>query len=324
MSGEETLVSKVLVLDSDRACIDAIKSFCDDYHLVGVRARPETAFSVLSSNVDLGAVFLSENYNDSPTGGHDMATLIHNVRPELPVFLRKDEATEIKDMIQYERNTIAVTYSIGDIGGLSLYLDRYIFSLKYPNALIRGITDISTAALESQFKNVRIEMSPPYVVRDRLIFGEIFTLIPIESSWCRGYMMFQTPETDLLSLVRGHHTYIPESEAGDFRSLNSLLGEITNLVWGAFKNRYVGDEKLPMHLSQVPIIVNHTHRYISFGSENPQLCFKYTITDTRNPGARAVVLFQKFVFNLSFSPEDFSEVQTSVEDLVESGELDWF
>jgi len=35
-------------------------------------------------------------------------------------------------------------------------------------------------------------------------------------------------------------------------------------------------------------------------------------------------MYQKFVFNLNWTPEDFSEDLTSVEDLVESGELDLF
>ena len=33
------------------------------------------------------------------------------------------------------------------------------------------------------------------------------------------------------------------------------------------------------NLAQVPVVVNHLHRYISFGSENPQLSFKYTLPD---------------------------------------------
>ena len=75
--------------------------------------------------------------------------------------------------------------------------------------------------------------------------------------------------------------------------------------------------------SQVPIIINHLHRYISFGSDNPQLCFKYTLNESADAGHR-LEIYQKFVFNLNWSPEDFAENLTSVDELVESGELDLF
>jgi hypothetical protein len=65
------------------------------------------------------------------------------------------------------------------------------------------------------------------------------------------------------------------------------------------------------------------HRYISFGSDNPQLCFKYTLTDKEDP-AKFLQIHQRFVFNLNWSPEDFAENKVSVEDLVESGDLEMF
>ena len=136
----------------------------------------------------------------------------------------------------------------------------------------------------------------------------------------------QTEEIPLLELVKSDRTHIRPAEGFDFRNLNSVLGEITNLVWGAFKNRYVATDRPPTSwaLSQVPIIINHLHRYISFGSENPQLCFKYTVVDKSKKDTAPLVLYQKFVFNLSWSPDDFKENETSVEDLVSSGELDLF
>lgn len=67
---------------------------------------------------------------------------------------------------------------------------------------------------------------------------------------------------------------------------------------------------------------NHKHKYISFGTENPQLCFLYTLTD-ENSG-RKVKLYQRFIFNLNWSPENFKEVAHEVEALVDSGELELF
>lgn len=108
-----------------------------------------------------------------------------------------------------------------------------------------------------------------------------------------------------------------------FRAVNSLLGEITNLIWGGFKNRYIGDETTLARSSiQVPLVVNHKHKYISFGSEDPQLCFLYTLTDDES--GKSVRLYQRFVFNLAWAPEDFKEIVQPTDELVESGELELF
>ncbi|MGE6057354.1 hypothetical protein ACQJ2V_28405, partial [Klebsiella variicola subsp. variicola] len=76
-----------------------------------------------------------------------------------------------------------------------------IFSQQYPNALVRGIAEISRMVLESQFPGMQVEIEQPYLVRDRIIFGEVFTLIPLESSWCRGYMMLQAEQKTLQALA---------------------------------------------------------------------------------------------------------------------------
>jgi hypothetical protein len=160
----------------------------------------------------------------------------------------------------------------------------------------------------------------PSIVRDRIIFGEVFSLIALESTWCRGYMMMQAEEAPILELIDRHGMC---DAPADFRDLNSLLGEITNLIWGSFRNRYIGDANALSHSQvQVPLLVNHEHRYISFGTSNPQLCFMYRLTDEHT--GHSVKLHQRFVFNLSWSPEDFSEVTKDVGAVVDAGELDLF
>jgi hypothetical protein len=102
-----------------------------------------------------------------------------------------------------------------------------------------------------------------------------------------------------------------------------LLSEITNLIWGSFKNRYIGDERPPPDRVQIPLIVNHKHKYISFGTENPQLCFRFTLTDEAT--GRSSTLYARFIFNLNWSPEDFKEIaHEDTADLVDSGELELF
>lgn len=325
MRESTTLVSKVLVLDSDAGCYDRIKAFCDANNLVGLKVQADNIMAVLKSNVDLGAILLSENFAEDAFGGIVLAREIHEARPELPIFLRREKSGILYDLPQADRKSFVTAYTIDDIADLRAVIDDCIFCLVYPNALVRGISEMSRSALESQFKGMTIEIETPYIVRDRIIFGEIFTLIPIESAWCRGYMTIQAEEASLLQLVQTSRTYMAPEDGDDFRNLNGILGEITNLIWGAFKNRYVdGNMSRHVHLAQVPIVINHLHRYISFGSINPQLCFKCTLTDKDDSAALPVVLYQRFVFNLNWSPEDFIENQRSVDDLVDSGELELF
>jgi len=240
----------------------------------------------------------------------------------LPIFLRRDRLETLDDFSEADRKLFYAAYTAQGIEKLADIVKESIFSLVYPNALVRGITEITKSSLESQFREIALETEAPYIVRDRIIYGELFSLIPLESSWCRGYMMLQTEEQPLMSFVKNEKTYIPADGAG-FRDINNVLGEVTNLIWGAFKNRFVSSEKSNGHLTQVPIIVNHLHRYISFGSEDPQLCFKYTLVDQKDP-SQSIVVYQRFVFNLNWSPDNFAENETSVEDLFDSGELELF
>ncbi len=318
------LVSKVLVLDSNTECYDRIKIFCDANNLVGLKVQQDNLLAVLKSNVDLGGILLSETYPDSPQGGIAMAREIHEIRPELPIFLRLERNARLEELSEKDQKLFSAAYRIDDIAKLRHAIDTCIFSLTYPNALVRGIAELATKAFESQFKDMRVEVETPYIVRDRIIFGEIFTLIPLESSWCRGYMMMQVEEESLLHLVKADRTYIDSHCAHNFRNLNNVLGEVTNLIWGAFKNRYISYTNNNAHLAQVPIVINHLHRYISFGSEDPQLCFKYTLTERGDSNGFSLIIYQRFVFNLNWSPDAFEESQTSVEALFESGELELF
>lgn len=144
--------------------------------------------------------------------------------------------------------------------GLRQLVDKYIFCLLYPNALLRGISEITESVLKSRGKGVEV---------------------------------------------------------------SNLLSEITNLIWGSFKNRYIGDVNLAAGSQvQVPLTVNHKRKYISFGSENPQLCFRFTLT---NPATDSpTTLFARYIFNLSWSPEDFKEIILNADVMVDSGELELF
>jgi hypothetical protein len=133
-------------------------------------------------------------------------------------------------------------------------------------------------------------------------------------------MMLQTEEDPFVELL-GTHTR--PGTVVNFRDVNDLLSEITNLIWGAFKNRYIGDLAGAGATSvQVPLLINHKHKYISFGTENPQLCFRFTLSDPAS--GRAATVYARFVFNLSWSPDAFREIPHDVAGLVDSGELELF
>jgi hypothetical protein len=327
MSDETQLVSKVLVLDNSPECFKQIKQFCDQNGLIGLKVNSTNVMAVLSAYVDLGAILLSENYHDSLADTVDLAQQIHTARPELPIVLRRISAPNVDDLPEKQQKLFCSIYTIDDMSPLRNVIDEYIFSLVYPNALVRGISELTVntlehlSTLENHFKNIKVITETPYIVRDRIIFGEVCSLIPLESSWCRGYMMLQTEEGGILDVLG--YTETEERGPATFRTVNNILGELTNLLWGAFKTNFIAaDDPGTRYTSEVPLVINHQHKYISFGSENPQLCFKYILTDETN--SHFIPIYQWFVFNLYWSPEDFKEIYASVDDLVDSGELELF
>jgi hypothetical protein len=328
MSDETQLVSKVFVLDNSSEYFDQIKQFCGQNGLIGLKVNSTNIMAILSSNVDLGAILLAENYCKSLDDTVGLAQQMHAARPELPIVLRRKSVSNFDGLPEKQRKLFCATYTMDDMSPLRKVIDEYIFSLVYPNALVRGIAEITVktlenlSTLEKQFKHLKVITETPYIVRDRIIFGEVCSLIPLESSWCRGYMMLQTEEGAILDVL-GFDELTGDEDPATFRTVNNILGELTNLLWGAFKTHFIAvDDPGARSTSEVPIVINHQHKYISFGSENPQLCFKYILTDEKK--SYSISIYQWFVFNLYWSPEDFKEINASVDDFVDSGELELF
>jgi hypothetical protein len=326
MNDATALYSKVLVLDDDEQIHPLIKAFCDENGLIPVKATDGNPLSVLRSNVDLGAILIWENFNQRAGRGIVIARQIHGVRPELPIFLRRDVTSGTDGMAgidEADHRLFRASFAASNMTRLRDAIGESLFNRVYPTALVRGITEVTKAALEGQFKNLTVEHEAPCLVKDRIIYGQLFSMIPLDSSWCRGYMMLQTEEQPLLKFM-SCHTFGHVTEEIDFRELNNLLGEATNMVWGAFKNRFIVEAPDGARLTQVPIIVNHQHRYISFGSEEPLLCVKYRLLDNRDPARGHIVVYQWFAFSLLWSPDKFKENLPSVDSLFASGELEMF
>jgi Chemotaxis phosphatase CheX len=321
MTDTTHLQAKVLLLDHDPVQYRALSDFCAS---IGLNALLRTAHDTVTSldqHKDLAGVLLAEDMPCDGVDGLYLAAIIHRMRPELPIFLRR---TSERALTAKEQEAVHHQWQTGDLETLKASVERNIFSLLYPTALVQGIVDLSCTALRSMFPNAVVSSDSPYVVHDRIIHGEVSTLIPIESTWCRGYMMLQTEESALRQgLVQGMSF---EGVGGDlnFRELNNMLGETTNLIWGAFKNRYIPPQAFANQQTQVPIVINHAHKYISFGSPDPQLCVRYHLTDPSRNGAVTITIVQRFVFNLHWSPEEFAEYSAQASQATSTGDLDLF
>lgn len=322
MNDTTYLKAKVLLLDQDPEQCRQLTEFCDEAGLLPLLRTAHDALTSLSQHKDLAGVLLAE---DMPCDSGDVLLLaqsIHRQRPELPIILRR---TSPRSLGAGDGSAIAYTWNTGDMEQLRAHVGRCIFSLRYPVALVDGIVDLTLNALQSMFPNAGVINEPPYVVHDRIIYGEVSTLIPIESTWCRGYMMLQTEESALRQgLIQGFG-YAGVGGDLNFRELNNMLGETTNLIWGAFKNRYIPPEAFANQQTQVPIVINHAHKYISFGSPDPQLCIRYQLTDAARPGLSALTIVQRFIFNLHWSPENFEQFSSAATNSGSAtGELEFF
>lgn len=314
--------SKILVVEDDDMALARLKEFLEQHHVTPVRPQTQRLESVLKSNVDLGAIVIREDLLNRKGAGIELGRRMHLLRPELPIFLRAEKDSG-HGLTGSDWEIFRGVFSLATIEELSEMLASFVFNMAYPNALLRGIQEMTLRSLDSQFRNVKVRIETPYVVRDKFLHGEIFTLIPIETRWCRGYMSLQVEEAELARFAQAGLTHLQPAQDTEFREVNAVLGELTNLIWGAFKNRYGGMSPDTGYSAQVPIIVNHLHRYISFGSDQPHLCFRCLISSVENPEI-SLVLIQRFAFNLNWSPEDFHENVESVDSLVAAGELEFF
>lgn len=317
-----TIQVKVLVLDTDAEAAEQLKRFCDAHDLVPVKVAPENLMPVLRSSIDLGAVFLADGFESHSLSGFRLAQELNRIRPELPIFLRTTDPLVLNEG---QRRFVRHAYTLAEVSDMGSVVRESLFSLVYPEVLVRGISDLTLQALSGQFKEITVVAEAPIIVRDRLIYGEVYSLIPLEASWCRGYMMLQIEERSLRRLQLHQLADMEQIHKDSIRAINNVFSETTNLIWGAFKNRFIAyDDAALAKMTQVPIVINHPQRYISFGSEDPQLCFRYHIWDNLLQQGEPIELHQRFVFNLNWSPELFRENQANVESMLASGELELF
>ncbi|MBF0350594.1 MAG: chemotaxis protein CheX [SAR324 cluster bacterium] len=320
---ENMLRGKILFFDDDPTHIQPLKTFFEENNLTGWKVRTfSTIVEVVKSNVDVGMLLLSPIGIEQEVF-YATLTLIHNLRPELPIIVYENGADTLDAINTKTRNAVSAFYSGNDTGELKQLVETHLFSIFFPEALIRGIEEISEETLKMLFQDVEVFTCAPYLIKDSVIFGELLSMIPLESNWCRGSMLLQVEKEKLSSLIRNERTPFPANDTSS-TILNNLLGEVTNMIWGRFKSKFfTHDHDYSQMLSQVPIIVDQESKYISFGSKNPQLCFRYVIHDAKDE-FEPISIYQRFVFHLHWAPEEFKEPEAIDIDSILAGEIDFF
>ena len=322
--GEHEVLSKVIVVKQSVDRLAALKHFFEENRILGYRVNRKSVLPILKKNIDLGGIILPE-VDDQGANCADLAVSIHKARPDLPIFMGVESGRTLQDLPVEAQKAVVGVYEHNDLDHLKELVDTFLFSRHYPSEFISGIKEITSSLLKTAFKEMQLNVDHPYIVKDKVIYGELFSLIPIETNWCRGYMMLQMEEGKIMEAIAAKRALIRPPEP-NFLHVNAILGELSNMIWGGLKHRYgtkTTHEAQGQVRVEVPIIVNHVRKYISFGSDDPQLCFKFTLVDQAGD-LSPIIIYQKFIFSLDWAPEKYAESNQSVNDLVSGGELELF
>ena len=315
------MISKIIVCDVTEG-EKSLEAFCDANELIPfIVDDPDILPNVLDANIGLGGVILSEDF-----GGEDgwvaEAGIIRRKRPELPIFFRlvNISAESLPEIVMQ----FAGTFVIDDLEGLQGLIKEHVMVTWYPEPFVERIQEVTIAALQNQFNFTEVSCEMYYLGLDQLTHGKLVTVIPIESDWCRGYMVIQSEKEAINQAVIAGRTALKEGDCiNNFSASNQVVGEITNLVWGALKNEFFNGKPLNPINSQIPIIINYDLEHLSFATATPQLCFDYTV-EHLDGMLEPFSVYQKFVFNLDWSPELFDEDAAIANKVENTGELEEF
>ncbi len=317
--------SKVLIHDVNQWHLDALRGFCESHDLVGLVAEDTDCIrDVLDLNIDLGAIFLCDEPDKHGRTGQQVATDIHNERAELPVFLRRAEGEAAPEDTGAGRSFAwAGSYAAGETERLEELIRRYIFSRYYPTKVIKDIIEQTTGVIRSTLARVDVQCASPFLISDKIVDGEVMSLMRIESEWCRGYMMLESEEACIASLINGDRLNAPGNlgELSDYQRIHSTMSELTNSVWGKLKVCFLTyATKNLTYRSEVPCVINYKRNFLTFGSDEPTLCFRYEISDW-DKQLDPVYIHQKFAFHLKWAPEKRQQDPEKLQGLINSGKV---
>lgn len=315
----------MLIHDVNQWHLDALRGFCESHDLVGLVAEDTACIrEVLDSNIDLGAIFLCEEADKNEKTGKQIATEIHNERAELPVFIRHDEGTVFSEESDENRGFAwAGSYSAGETKKLEELIQRYIFNRYYPTKVIKDITEQTSAVIRDTLTRVDVECGSPFLISDKIVDGEVMSLMRIESEWCRGYMMLESHEDCIASLINGERINSPSNlaELSGYQRIHATISELTNAVWGKLKVCFMTYAANNLtYRSEVPCVINYKRNFLTFGSDEPTLCFRYKVTDW-DKDLKPVYIHQKFAFHLKWAPEKRKQDPEKLQGLINSGKV---
>lgn len=316
MAESFVLTSKVLLLEPDASCSLSLMAFFKAQNLIAIKT--DSILEGLGEHKDLGAIFLSEDALQMA----EAVEFVYRYRRELLIFVRstgKDSGSIAADL----KKKVTAYYTIDALDSLAAPLRLHIFDKTYPDGFLQGLQCIALDVLAATINNMEFSVDGPYLVRDRLNFGDICCALPIESKWCRGYMSLEMDKIDASKLIAHGKTGL-DADDTDQRPYYQLVHELANMFWGRFKNRYVTHAKYvnTSHRSEVPIISDGSAKYLTFGSMMPQIYFKYLMHDPSQVIDR-VAIHQKITFSLEWLPQNYKEAIASDEDSATEGELDF-
>jgi hypothetical protein len=333
MADNSLIRFKALVLETQAKPEVELSKLLGDINAIIIKTSNEKFEQDLLSSKDLFAIFINISL---PLSESNKSTIkiVGQLRPELPVFLRHKTKASKKDVEQLKLDIASIKpsitptyccYSINRLAELRAQLDGFVFKNYYPPSFISELVTLSNNALLHHFQDVTIKQSMPYLVNDRFIFGELFSFIPLESDWCRGFMTIHSQQESVLSLIRHGKTFLDPRQS-NFRFINDLLNEITNEIWGGLKSRFFYSERVlneGHYKIQVPVIINHKRNVMSVGSDDPQLCILHEIIDNTGQ-CEPVTIHQRLVFHLDWRPELCPVDVDDADDADDSGGLEFF
>ena len=136
-------------------------------------------------------------------------------------------------------------------------------------------------------------------------------------------MMLESEEECISSLVRANRINSPGNlgELSDYQRIHTTMSELTNSVWGKLKVCFLTyATKTLTYRSEVPCVINYKRNFLTFGSDEPTLCFRYEISDW-DKELSPVYIHQKFAFHLKWAPEKRQQDPEKIQGLINSGKL---
>ncbi len=301
--------TKILIYDGDCEAVAIVKAISKGGSLITPKSEITDILDFLQnanySQTDISAIFLTEEKDDNQLSGFEIAKHIHRSRNNIPIFVRLTGNRTIKDLDSEHRKLVTGCYNKGDQGRLKEQADQFLFGYYFPPALVDIFVQSGLDVLEAMFKGCDVRQSMPFLVYDHITTTEYTSLLSVNFPFGNGVLALLIKEDDIKTLIQNDNTALNADQI-DSDYMNQLISEAMNMYWG--KVRHASDrafeEKPPVQVINLPLVVNHTKNYISFGNNAPQLCFRYIVMQNETIPAPFIVEF-KVVFNSLLNPESF-------------------